>query len=264
MATEAVTSPTAPTSARAPASWTGVLRTRGRGLRGVTVELALVGVAVLVNLLVRWSTLDALDAALAHARDVVSLERTLGLDWERTIQDGALDLSWPSDLAAGFYVWGYFPVLAGALVGLYAARPAAYARLRNALLASGALGMLCYAFYPTAPPRLSGLGFADTVSSSGFGAAARPVGVANELAAIPSFHIAWLVVIAVVVFGTVSSRVVRVLCVAVPALMSYVVVATGNHWVLDIPAGVVLALVGLLVADRLTRAVDQASVATAV
>jgi hypothetical protein len=258
MAAEAVTSPTA------PAPWTDLLRTRGRGLRGVAVELALVGIAVLVNLLVRWYTLDALDAAVAHARDVLSLERTLGLDWERPVQDGALAVPWLSDLSAWFYVWVYLPVLAAALVGLYAMRPTAYARLRNALLASGAIGMLCYAFYPTAPPRLSGLGYADTVATGGFGAEARPVGVANELAAIPSFHIAWLVVIAVVVYGATSSWLVRALCLAVPLLMSYAVVATGNHWVLDIPAGAVLGLVGLLLAERLARAVDQASVATAV
>jgi hypothetical protein len=155
-------------------------------------------------------------------------------------------------------------VLAAALVGLYAMRPTAYARLRNALLASGAIGMFFYAFYPTAPPRLTDLGYADTVATGGFDAQARPVGLANELAAIPSFHIAWLVVIAVVVYRATSSRVVRALCLAMPLLMSYAVVATGNHWVLDIPAGVVLGLVGLLVADQLARAVDQASVATAV
>lgn len=230
-----------------------LLRTRGRGAWGVAVELGLVAVALGLNLVVRWYTLDDVDTAIAHARDVLSLQRTLGIDWERPVQDAALSVAWWSDACAWFYVWGYFPSVFAAMIWLYARRATAYALLRNALLASGAVGLFFYAFYPTAPPRLTGLGYADTVATGGLGAEARPLGVANELAAIPSFHIAWLVVAAVVVFRVTSSRGLRALCVAVPALMSYVVVATGNHWVLDVPAGLALALVGLLVADRLAR-----------
>lgn len=231
-----------------------VLRTRGHGPTGLVVELGFVVVALVANLVVRWSTVDETDAAVAHARDVLDVQQTLGLDWERSVQDFALGAGGLGDLASGFYLWGYLPVVASALVGLYVARPAAYAYLRNALLAAGAVGLLCYAFYPTAPPRLAGLGYVDTVAASDdLDAAARPVGLANELAAMPSFHIAWLVVVAVVVYRSTRSRLLRVACVVEPVLMSYAVVATGNHWVLDVPAGVALAVVGLWVADRLAR-----------
>jgi hypothetical protein len=230
-----------------------LLRTRGRGLWGVVAELGLVAVAVGLNLIVRWYTLDDVDTAVAHARDVLTLQKTLGIDWEWSVQQAALGVAWWSDACAWFYVWGYFPAVFAAMIWLYVRRPTAYALLRNALLASGAIGLFFYAFYPTAPPRLAGLGYADTVASGGLGAEARPLGVANELAAIPSFHIAWLVVAAVVVYRVTSSRALRVVCVAVPASMAYVVVATGNHWVLDIPAGLALALVGLVAAYRLAR-----------
>ena len=230
-----------------------LLRSRGQGPRGVLVELGLVGVALACNLLVRWYTLDDLDTAVAHARDLVHLQRTLGLDWEHPVQDATLGVPWLSQLCSWFYVWGYFPAVLAALVGLYVARPAAYALLRNALLLSGAVGLFFYAFYPCAPPRLAGLGYTDTVlTSDGLNAAARPHGLANEIAAIPSFHMAWLIVAAVVVFSATTSSWLRTLCVVVPSFMAWTVVATGNHWVLDVPAGALLAAVGLYGARRLS------------
>lgn len=238
-------------------STSDVLRSRGRGVRGLLVELGLVAVALALNLLVRWYTLDELGTALDHAHDVLGLERRLGLDWEHGVQDATLAVSGLSALADWFYVWGYFPVVVAGLVWLYATRPTTYAVLRNALLSSGAIGLLFYAFYPCAPPRLTDLGYTDTVASGALDGAARPLGVANELAAIPSFHIAWLVVLAVVVCRTTDSRLLRVLCVVHPVVMSYVIVATANHWVLDIPAGVALGLVGLFVADRIGEGTRQ-------
>jgi len=228
-----------------------LLRTRGRGLPGLLVELGVVGVALVVNLLVRWYTLDDLDVAVGHARDLLSLEQRLGLDWEHAVQDATLGVPWLSSFCDWFYVWGYLPVLAAAIVWLYLRRPSAYATVRNAMLVSGAIGMLGYAFYPTAPPRLSGLGYVDTVATGSFNAEARPSGIANELAAIPSFHVAWLIVVAVVVFGLTRSPTLRALCVLHPAMMSYAIISSGNHWVLDIPAGVAITVVGLYAAGRL-------------
>ena len=40
----------------------------------------------------------------------------------------------------------------------------------------------------------------------------------------------------------------RAWCVLHPLAMCWVVLATGNHWVLDLPAGLLLAAVGLAVA----------------
>lgn len=230
-----------------------LLRSRGRGPRGVLVELALVGIALACNLLVRWYTLDDVDLATANARDLLALQETLGVDWERGVQDATLGVPWLSSFSSWFYVWGYLPVVVAGLVGLYVRRPVAYATLRNALLVSGAVGLPVYALYPVAPPRLTDPGYVDTVASSAVEAAARPVGVANEIAAVPSFHVAWLLVVAVVVFRVTRSVLVRTACVVHPVVMCFVVVATGNHWVLDLPAGAAITVVGLYGASRLAR-----------
>lgn len=232
----------------ATAALTSLPARRGPGTAGVLVEAGIVAVALAANLLVRRLTLDALDSAVAHAHALLSLEETLHLDWEHTAQDAVQQVPWLGTLASWFYVWGYLPVVAGALVVLFVRRPCDYAFLRNALLAGGIVGLPVYVLYPLAPPRLTGLGYTDTVDATAVQGAARPAGIANELAAMPSFHIGYLVVVSAVVWRVSRSPWVRGWCVAHPLLMCWVVLATGNHWVLDLPAGLALALVGLAVA----------------
>lgn len=226
---------------------------RAPGVVGVLVEVGLVGVALLANLLARWLTLDEVEAAVADAHRLLSLEQTLRLDWEHASQDAVEATSWLGSFASWFYVWGYLPVVAGALVVLFVRFPRDYARLRNALLAAGIVGLPVYVLYPLAPPRLTDLGYTDTVSTSLVEAAARPVGIANEIAAMPSFHVGYLVVVSAVVWRLTRTWWVRAWCVLHPLAMCWVVLATGNHWVLDLPAGFALAVVGLAVAGWIER-----------
>lgn len=233
-----------------------LLLSRGPGPAGVLVELGIVAVVLAANLTVRWLTLDDVGVAVSHAHDLLALERAWHLDWEHAAQDAIRARPWWGTVGAWFYVWGYLPVVVLALVALFVRRPADYAWLRNALLAGGAVGLAVYLLYPLAPPRLTDLGYADPVASSLVESSARPVGIANEIAAMPSFHVGYLVVVAVVVWRTTGSVLLRAWCVLHPLLMCWVVVATGNHWVLDLPAGVAIAVLGVGVADRVARTGD--------
>jgi hypothetical protein len=235
---------------------TSLLLRRAPGVRGVAVEAGVVGVALLANLLARWLTLDDLDVALAHAHALLDLQERLGLDWEHAAQDSVEAAPWLATFASWFYVWGYLPVVALALVVLFVRRPRDYAFLRNALLAGGVAGLPVYVLWPLAPPRLTDLGYTDTVASTAVDAAARPVGIANEIAAMPSFHVGYLVVVAVVAWRLSRSLLMRAWCVLHPLVMCWVVLATANHWVLDLPAGVLLAVVGLAVAGWVESRVD--------
>ena len=242
----------------ATAALTSLPARRGPGTVGVLVEVGIVAVALAANLLVRWLTLDDLDVAVAHAHSIVSLEQTLRLDWEHAAQEAIGSAPWLGTFASWFYVWGYLPVVAGALVVLFVRRPRDYAYLRNALLAGGIVGLPVYVLYPLAPPRLTDLGYTDTVDATAVQGAARPAGIANEIAAMPSFHIGYLVVVSVVVWRVSRSTWVRAWCVVHPLLMCWAVLATGNHWVLDLPAGVALAVVGLAAAGWIERRAESA------
>lgn len=221
---------------------------RAPGLPGVAVEAGIVLMALLANLLARWLTLDQLDVAMANAHSLLALQERLGLDWEHAAQDTVEAVPWLGTVASWFYVWGYLPVVAGALVVLFIRHPRDYTRLRNALIAGGVVGLPVYVLYPLAPPRLTDLGYTDTVASTLVEGAARPVAIANEIAAMPSFHVGYLVVVSVVVWRLSRAWWVRLWCVLHPLVMCWVVLATGNHWVLDLPAGVLVGVLGLGVA----------------
>jgi hypothetical protein len=96
--------------------------------------------------------------------------------------------------------------------------------------------------FPVAPPRLlPDLGFVDTAllyDQSVYGAGTG--GLSNQLAAMPSIHVAWALIVALGVIWSLRSRW-RWLVVLHPIVTIVSVTATANHWWLD---GIVAA--GLL------------------
>ena len=221
---------------------------------GPLLELGFVAAGLVAYLAVGWSTAGRTDHAAANARELLALEQALHLDLEHGIQAVTLATPWLADVATLFYVWGYFPALVSVTVWLYVRDRDAYRTLKTALLVSGTLGLLVYATYPCAPPWLTDAAYTDTVADASLEGVARPGLIMNELGALPSFHVGWLVVAAAVLFVVTRSRLVRVVCVVWPALMAYAVVATGNHWVLDVPAGLAIAGVGVVVAVHASAA----------
>ena len=219
------------------------------------VELGFVALGLTGYLLVGWATANRTEEAVRNAREVLALEQSLGIDVEHAAQAATSGAApWLAQLAAGFYVVGYFPVVVAATVWLYLRHRDRYRAMRTALLASGAVGLLVYALYPCAPPWMTDPRFTDTVGAGSLQVFARPPGIMNQVGAMPSFHCAWLTLAACVVFTATRSWVVRALCLALPPAMFVAVVVTGNHWVLDVPAGLLLAAVGLLVAAGMTTA----------
>jgi membrane-associated phospholipid phosphatase len=58
----------------------------------------------------------------------------------------------------------------------------------------------------------------------------------------PSLHAMDAFIVGVVMFGLVRSRLAKALWIAWPAWVAFAVVATGNHYWLDVGAGIVLAI----------------------
>jgi hypothetical protein len=215
-------------------------------------EPLVIAVALLLYLAVRIVTEGSRAAAFRNARRIIDLEAVLGLRWEHGLQHVVLAHEWLLDVANWIYVWGHWPVLAASVLWLNRRRPAAYRVVRNALFVSGAIGLLVFAFFPVAPPRFVDAGLLDTVVrySEGY-KALQPPSLVNQFAAVPSFHFGW----SLLVCGTLAANVrplrARVLIAAMPVAMAFAVVATANHFVLDVAAGGLVSLTGLLVAARL-------------
>jgi membrane-associated phospholipid phosphatase len=96
-----------------------------------------------------------------------------------------------------------------------------------------------------APPRLAGIGIADTVSGQ---AAIALTGHStifyNPFAAVPSLHVGFAFAIGVAAAAALHAPWAKALALAWGPLVTLSVVATGNHYVFDIAAGLLVTAVG--------------------
>lgn len=225
---------------------TGVLA----ALLEVVTVLALFGVYNVGRLIAtgRVSTADG------HARQLVDLERWLGLPSEETLQRLAFRVPDLIAFADRYYVAVHFPLTVAVLVWLYVFRRPAYTWAKWGLIVATATAMVIHIALPMTPPRLlPGLGMVDTGARAGQSvyAGTSPVGgLANEYAAMPSLHVGWALLLAVVLIRTCRTRW-RWLWLAHPLLTFMVVTVTANHYLLDGVAGSALVLAGLWVSARL-------------
>lgn len=203
-------------------------------------------------------------AAVAHARSVVHLEAVLHLDPELAMDRwlaGHPLLGW---WVSTFYDNAHFVVTLGVLGWLWWRHPGPYRPLRTALAGLNVVALAVFWWWPMAPPRLvPGYGAVDVVAATGAPGswhAGTLAHHANELAAMPSLHLAWAVWSAWALWqvwrsGAAGGRARRWAPVvwAYPASVAVGVLATGNHFVADVAAGVVLAAAVVPAADRVHR-----------
>lgn len=195
--------------------------------------------------------------AFDHADDLLHFERAIGLDFEADAQAFALARPAFIEFFNWIYAWTYWPYIIGAFVITWFWRRDSFRLYRNAMMASGAIGLVIFTLFPVAPPRLLD-GFVDTVSSSSrSNFIAHPSFLINEFAALPSFHLGWVTLASVVLALATSQIWLRWLLAVPPVLMAISVVVTGNHYVVDIAAGIVISLSGLFIAQRWTARDDD-------
>jgi hypothetical protein len=217
-------------------------------------ELAIFAAAYLTYFGVRAATQGAAQRAVANALDLMHLERLLHLDVEGSVQAVVAGSHTLVDAANGLYIWGHWPLLIIGGVVLFHLGPEHYYRLRNVCLLSGAFGLIVFALFPVAPPRLAPSGLVDTVTLHARAyRTVLPASLVNEYAAMPSFHAGWNLILGVELFRSTRNLALRAFAVAMPAAMAFAVVATANHYVLDVVGGALAVSAALLVVTRINR-----------
>jgi hypothetical protein len=212
--------------------------TFGRRLRQVLVLVA----AVLAYFGVRGLTEGKRELALRNADQLMRAERALHLDWEEPLQQLVIGSRTATAVANWIYIYGHWPMIAATLLWLALRHPAVFLRARNAMLASGAVGLVVFMTIPVAPPRLAGLGVQDTITLySNSYRVLQPAGFTNQYAALPSLHAGWNLVMALAMVAAAGHAASRLLAVAMTASMDAAVVLTANHYVIDVVAGAALS-----------------------
>jgi PAP2 superfamily protein len=216
-------------------------------------EIALVAGLFLVYRLGRLAITGHDQLAVTNAWWIWDVERTLRLPDEELFQQWALQ--WPDLLKAAnwYYVGVHFPLTAIFLIWGWLKRPPAeyrYARRLLSLLTG--LALVVHVVMPLAPPRmLSSLGFLDTMAvfgPSAYGDSTTAT-VANQFAAMPSLHVGWALLIAVVVVRTARTPW-RWVAILHPTITVLVVVATANHYWVDAIAAALLLLLAIAVTPQ--------------
>jgi hypothetical protein len=189
--------------------------------------------------------------ALAHGRSLLRLERALHIAPEQALNHWLAAHRTLGTLLSYYYDNAHF-LLTFALLGwLWWRRPAAYRPLRNALVTINLIGLAVFWRYPVAPPRMLG-GFEDIIASShtlGSWHTGSLASDADQLAAMPSLHLAWAVWCAVALWRVSARCWVRAVGVLYPCLTALVVLCTANHYLLDVLAGVLTAAAAFPVAS---------------
>jgi hypothetical protein len=220
------------------------------------LEAALVVTLYGVYELVRGLVVGNTGEADRHADQLVALERSLHLFVEGKVQHAVDALPGLAALLGVAYLTLHLAVTAGVLLWLHERRPSAFPFVRTALLVASALALVGFLAYPTAPPRLVGIGIADTVSNGHVNLNHGLVSsLYNPYAAVPSMHVGYALIVATSLLRYGGGRLVRTLATLYPAFVLLVVVATGNHFFLDAAAGALVAALAFAAAALLTRAV---------
>jgi membrane-associated phospholipid phosphatase len=218
-----------------PQGWIDVLR-----------QVALFGAAYLAYRLVRGLVEGDANAAFAHAYELISLERTLHLFVEPSVQAWASGSHALMDFSSWLYVNAQTTVTVSALIYLYLRHNRNFYFVRNMFMIAMAIALVGYTVFPTAPPRfIPEWGFIDSVSDlTGVHvshASALASTLLNPYAAVPSMHVAFALMIGWPLARLSRRRIVKVLWLLYPFLMAFVIVATANHFIVDAMLGAVTA-----------------------
>jgi hypothetical protein len=194
--------------------------------------------------------------AFANGREVIHIEQSLGIFVERSVQAWTETVPVISDFAGWMYINVQAIVTVSALAYLYVVHNKSFYFVRNMFAVAFFIALAGYILIPTAPPRFfPEWGFVDTVADvTGVKRDNATVNALfNPYAAIPSMHVGFALMIGVPIARLGKHRVTRWVWGMYPLLVTFVIVATANHFFIDAILGAMTAALGAWVAAFMGR-----------
>ncbi len=229
-----------------------------RGWRDLLLQVALLGSFQLVYALTGIYGREKTEAAVTNGRGIQRLEQTLGIAWEHGIQTSVLRAPHIFvQVANQTYFLCQFTVSTLFLIWVYVRHTERFDHLRNALLAANYVSIAVLFLFPAAPPRLlPGAGFVDTLNADTVNLHTKLISTLNNpYSTMPSLHAAYAIAIGITGATITRSWWAKTLWSLYPCLVIYSVIATGNHFFLDVAAGAAALLATPLIGGAASLAV---------
>ena len=227
------------------------------GVTDVLRQVALFATAYYAYRLVRGAVDGRAATAFQNARHLIDAERTLHVFVEPTVQAWASGSEVLIDTASWIYINAQVTITVSALIWLYLFRNKSFYFVRNMFVVAMGIALVGYIVFPTAPPRFfPEWGFIDSVADfTGVRSDSVTVNALfNPYAAVPSMHVAFALMIGWPLSHLVRWRALKVFWAVYPLLMTFVIVATANHFLADAFFGACTAGAAAYVAGWLARA----------
>ncbi len=227
----------------------------------VESELLVVAAVLVAWHAVRIPLEGNVGTALAHADDVLRVERALSLDVEGSLIE--LTSAWNASASLEWlYANVHLPVLFGFIAAARLLAPDRYPAVRTTFVLSFVPAALVIGLFPLAPPHWLpefGLGVAPTD-----GELANTTGALfhNVTAAAASQHFGFAVFLAAAAVWLFPRSWLAWTTLAYPLLVFVVIVGTGNHYVVDCLVGTLTFVLAALVAWLVHRPVRSEIVRT--
>ena len=221
---------------------------------GVT-QIALVVAGIEIYELLRHSMTPNWDVAERHAQDVLSLEQFAHIEWEEWLQQTFLRAPELVRAMNVFYFVGHFVLTSVFFFWLYHANRDGFRRFRNGFLAATFIALVVHWQFPTAPPRLAGIGLEDTLRQLSNIDIGSPTSssFSNPVAAVPSLHAGWAVGVGLGLVLYARPVFWKIVGVLYPLAVVLTIVVTGNHFIFDAITGVTVMALGFWVSEALLR-----------
>ena len=182
--------------------------------------------------------------AFSNGRAIVDFEtRVTHRLYELTFQNFVDQRHVLATIVSWTYWNSEFTVVGIAVLWVYMRRHDAFVGFRNSILLANMIGLVGYILVPTAPPWMfASYGFVDGVNHSTGALNA----FANPYAAMPSLHAADALIVGIFLFRACRYWWSKAIWAAWPAWVWFCVMATANHFWLDVVGGVLVALLALV------------------
>jgi hypothetical protein len=219
---------------------------------GVT-QIAIVVAGIEAYELLRHTITPNWEVAERHAQDVLSVERFAHIEWEEGLQQTFLRVPELVRMMNVFYFVGHFVLTSVFFFWLYHANRSGFRRFRNGFLSATFIALVIHWQFPTAPPRLAGVGLEDTLRQLSNIDIGSPTSssFSDPVAAVPSLHAGWAVGVGVGLILYARPLFWRLVGVFYPVAVVLTIVVTGNHFIFDAIAGIAVMALGFWLSETL-------------